>query len=397
MFAGADDWAGWSGPVLLAAAASAVTFAQLAFILGKRIPAKSAVLVAVAALALTASHLLARPHVLALPVMVGWVHGLLEASERREAPSLLLLPLMTLWANLHGGFVLGLALMAPIAVEGLWNAAGDMRVRLALRWIAFASAAMLAACITPYGWGSILAARKILSLGELLQLIDEWKPADFSRPGVLEMCLLAAIAASLHWRVKLSPPRILLLLGLMHMALSHVRNVEVLALLAPLVVVAPVAAQFSLQPARPDRMSRPLAPAAALAIALALTGWAVAGQARYSPPATRSQEAAVEVLKAHHARHVLNDMSFAGFLISRDIPVFIDGRSELYGEAFGLAYYRALQLNDADSFFNLLTSFDIDAVMLTPATPAAKLMKHMSGWACGYSDAEAIVYLRAAS
>ena len=62
-------------------------------------------LTAFAALVLSAGHFLARPHVLALPVMLAWVGGLLSASERREAPSFWLLPLLALWANLHGGFV----------------------------------------------------------------------------------------------------------------------------------------------------------------------------------------------------------------------------------------------------------------------------------------------------
>ena len=66
--------------------------------------------------------------------------------------------------------------------------------------------------------------------------------------------ILALIAGALYGGVKLSPPRIALVLGLLHMALSHVRNVEIFALLLPIVVLAPVASQFALRPAlaRPD-------------------------------------------------------------------------------------------------------------------------------------------------
>ena len=39
------------------------------------------------------------------------------------------------------------------------------------------------------------------------------------------------------------------MLGLLHMALSHVRNLEIFALLLPIVVLAPVASQFALRPA----------------------------------------------------------------------------------------------------------------------------------------------------
>jgi hypothetical protein len=393
MFAEVYDWAGWSGPVVLAAFASALTFALLAFYLGPRIGEKYALLASVAALTLAASHLLARPHVLALPVMLVFVYGLVVASEARKAPSLLLLPLMALWANLHGSFVLGLALIAGVALDALWNAESGQRAALAVRWLAFAAAALAASCVTPYGWGSILAARKILDLGELLHLIDEWRPADFSYVTPLELGLLGGLGAALYWRIVLSPPRILLLLGFIHMALSHVRNIEVLALLSPLVVISPLAS-FALA-VRAARANVTIALLTALAAMLALSGWAVAGS-RYSPPATVSEQAAAEALKAHHAARVLNDMSVAGFLISRGIPVFIDGRSELYGGTFALAYDHALELNDVDGFFNLLKTNDIDAVWLTPKTPAVRLLDRMRGWRRVYSDEDAVVHVRTA-
>lgn len=396
LFAKAYDWAGWSGPVVLTALAGAATFALLACYLGARIGEKYALLAAVAALTLSASHLLARPHVLVLPVMLAFVQGLLAASDARKAPPVLLLPLLALWANLHGSFVLGLALIAPIALDALWNADSTGRVTLAMRWLAFGAAALAASCVTPYGWGSLLAARKILDLGELLHLIDEWRPADFSRITPLELALLGGLGAALHWRVRLSPPRILLLLGLIHMALAHVRNIEVLALLAPLVVITPLATQFALQPPRSGNANALLASVTGFAAMLALSCWAVAGGSRYAPPATASEQAAAEVLKAHHAGRVLNDMAVAGFLISRGVPVFIDGRAELYGEAFGLAYDHAVELNDVDGFFNLLKTYDIDAVWLTPGTPASRLLDRMQGWRKVYSDDNAVIHVRTA-
>src|SRR6267154_5062748 len=121
LYAKAYAAAGWSGPVVLAAAAIAATFGLLTKFLCKRLSESTTLVFVAAALALTVPHLLARPHVLALPVMVAWVGGLI-AADRRSAPSFWLLPLMALWANLHGGFVFGLALMAPIALDAVASA-----------------------------------------------------------------------------------------------------------------------------------------------------------------------------------------------------------------------------------------------------------------------------------
>src|SRR5450631_4355084 len=122
---------GWSGPVVLAATAIAATFALLTQFLTRRLSESASLVFVAAALALTVPHLLARPHVLALPVMVAWVGGLISAADRRGAPSFALLPLMALWANLHGGFVFGLALMAPIALDAVAGAEPASRQSLA--------------------------------------------------------------------------------------------------------------------------------------------------------------------------------------------------------------------------------------------------------------------------
>ena len=386
--------AGWTGPVVLAATCIAGTFALLAYTLGRRIPAAFAFAVTLVALGLSMPHFLARPHVLVLPVMLAWACGLASASERGEAPSFWLLPLIALWANLHGSFVFGLVLSGAFALDALWNADRTRWKTEALRWTVFGVGALAACCVTPYGWGSILASRKILGLGELLHLIYEWMPADFSSLGAFEMSILTLIAAALYSGIKLTPPRIALVLGLLHMALSHVRNLEIFALLLPIVALAPVASQFSLKPGRSARMSVPVLPAAFLTVMLAGWTWVLAANARLSPPENQSPAAAVDALEALHPKRVLNDLPFGGYMIWRQMPVFIDGRAELYGEAFEMAYYRALQLKDVGQFLDILKTWDIDAVLLTPGTPAVGLLDHTAGWQRVYSDGNAVLHVR---
>src|SRR5712664_2086828 len=244
MYAKAYAISGWSGPVVLAAAAIAATFALLTTFLGKRLSETTTLVFVAGALALTVPHLLARPHVLAMPVMVAWVGGLIAAADRRGAPSFWLLPLMALWANLHGGFVFGLVLIAPVALDAVLNADAKVRKSLALRWAAFGVAALVASCGTPYGWNSLMASQKILALGAALPLIMEWQPTNFGSVGAFEVCLLLGIGLALFRGVKLPPLRIVLLLGLLHMALAQGRAVEILALLAPLMLAAPLARQI---------------------------------------------------------------------------------------------------------------------------------------------------------
>src|SRR3954447_11662785 len=148
-YAQAYALAGWTGPVVLASLCIATTFALFTRFLARHFNDSTTLVFVAAALALTVPHLLARPHVLALPVMLAWVGGLVLAADRPGAPPFRLLPLIALWANLHGGFVLGLALIVPLAADAVLNADRVRRKPLALRWAAFAVAALAVSCITP--------------------------------------------------------------------------------------------------------------------------------------------------------------------------------------------------------------------------------------------------------
>ena len=146
-----------------------------------------------------------------MPVMVAWVGGLIAAADRRGAPSFWLLPLMALWANLHGGFVLGLALVAPIAIDAVLNADAAARKSLALRWAVFGLAPLVAACSTPYGWDAMLAARRILDLGAGAGSDRRMAAGEFRSSRPLEGAVMLGSALALWRGVMLPPIRIVLL------------------------------------------------------------------------------------------------------------------------------------------------------------------------------------------
>jgi hypothetical protein len=388
--------AGWSGPVVLAASAIAATFVLLASFLSRRLSESTTLVFVAAALALTVPHLLARPHVLAFPVMMLWVGGLVAAADRRGAPSFWLLPLMVLWANLHGGFAFGLVLVAPIALDAVLNSEPRLRKSLVLRWAAFAVAALIAACCTPYGWNSLLATQKILALGSALPLILEWRPADFGSVGALEVCLLLGIGLALLRGIKLPPLRIVLLLGLLHMALSQGRSGEVLALLAPLILAAPLARQIGGAEVSGSSVAPPMRGAlfAGVAVLLVAGTFVFTSVHRFAPHTSGSPVAAVVALKKLNLDRVFNDYDFGGYLIANGVAPFIDGRTELYGEKFFVDHNAASRLVEPENLFRLLEQYKIEATLMRTQSAATKLLDHIDGWQKLYADDIATIHVR---
>jgi hypothetical protein len=330
--------------------------------------------------------------------MVAWVGGLVAAADRRGAPSFWLLPLMALWANLHGGFVFGLALIAPLALDAVWSADAPQRKALVLRWALFAAAALAASCITPYGWDALFAARRILNLGAALELIGEWRPANFAHPGALEAAVMLGFALALWRGVTLPPVRLVLVMGLVLMALSHVRNAEVLALVGPMVLASPLARQFG----GPDDPARSAASPphglllAGLAILLVAGTLAFASMHRFVPDTRQSPVAAVAALKKMNFTRVFNDYDFGGYLIANGVATFIDGRTELFGEKFMLDHDAATGLTKVENLFRLLDEYKIEATLMRTQSAATELLDHVDGWQKVYADDIATIHVRKA-
>ncbi|KZD23683.1 hypothetical protein [Tardiphaga robiniae] len=388
--------AGWAGPVLLAAASIGLTFALLMRFLLQRLALTHAIIFATVGLALMASHLLVRPHVLAMPVMMAWVGTLVAAMDRRVGPSFYALPLITLWANMHGGYVLGVLLVVPMGLDAVLNVARPQRAALALRWAAFFVAALAASCVTPYGWDSLLAARRILGLGEALGVIGEWRPANFGNVGPLELTVLGAVALVLWRGFTLPPMRVVLVLGFVFMALSHIRNAEVMALLAPLVLAKPLGQQIGRSHGTgfTDVPQQRSVVFAGIAVSMIAATLAFAPIRHYAPSAYAAPAAAVTELKKLNLSRVFNDYDFGGYLISRGVPTFIDGRVELYGEKFMVDHNNASGLMEPDNLFRLLKDYDIEATLLRTQSAATKLLDRVDGWEKVYSDDIATIHLR---
>lgn len=181
---------------------------------------------------------------LGVAALLAWLDGL-DESRRRPAnwlPVALVAAGFALWANMHGGFIVGLGVLALFAAAPHWGVdrspARDSSLPLRLR-LAVLAAAVFAACINPYG-PSLFA----YIAGELLapHPLTEWQavhPGDAAHAPFL--LLLAATIATLPFArmLRQRPWRGALVAIVAAMAVRHQRHIPLFALCA----AAPLAAQ----------------------------------------------------------------------------------------------------------------------------------------------------------
>jgi hypothetical protein len=377
---------GWSGVVLLFGLAAALTAGLLAYHLSRKLHGIALGLTLLLGLSCVAGSLLARPHLLALPLLELWTASLLIAREKHRAPPWLLLPVMALWANLHASFLIGLALAFAFALEAVLE---DADYTKALRsWGIFLALAILAALITPYGIDGLIFPFKLMAM-PALQMIDEWAPTNFQHFQPLAVALAVALYALVTRGVTIKSLRVLVLLGLLYLALLHVRHHMLIGIIGSLILAEPLAQGAPVGKPR-------LGWLAGAALALLLIGL---GTARFLIPLTRDDgEATPQTAFAHvpddiAKAPVLNDYAFGGYLIFNGVRPYIDSRAELYGEKF-IVHYASMVRPDKQALADTLPKEKVRWTIFAPDNPAVGAMDEMAGWHRLYADHWAVVHVR---
>lgn len=399
---------GWSGVALLTAGAFALTLALLTrWLLARMEPIAALILVALSA-AMLGPHLLARPHWLAAPVLLAWSAAVLAARDRGRAPPLALLPLMTLWANLHGGFIMGIAVALFFGAEAVVEAPAGRRLPAARAWGGFALLALLAAALTPNGLGGLALPFRLVGMGAVSAHIREWQALDFAEFQTFELWLLLLIGAGFGLGLKLPFCRLLLIVLLTHLGLTHSRHVDLAAMLGPLAIAGPLgpqlAARVGAHPVSPlQRWFRDRALPAAwaartatLALLLAIAAFSLARPIIRQDGIETPASAVAAAQQMQLRGPVFNSYAFGGFLIFRGIAPFIDGRAEVYGDDF-LTQFSAASSGNERVLGDILERYPITWTLLSPSDGATRVLDSLPGWRRVYADDWAVIHVRAAA
>ena len=402
----AYDAGGWAALVMLTAVSLAAAFAILTRYLLRRLDPLPAAVVALAGLVLVLPHLVARPHVLALPILTAWSAAVLAARDAGTRPPWWLLALMPVWANLHGSFLFGLALAAFLAAEAVLQPGDGRSRREQLRgWGMFVVTATAAALLTPNGVAGLVAPFRLMAMPALQATFGEWLPPDLARSPELALWLVGLVVLGVSVRIHLPFFRLVLLAGLLHMALQHVRHADLLGLVGPLVLAGALGSALAerRRPAQPGVGSQVLArfaaPASIPGLVVTLVLAIVLAEPILARPFDRGDGLVTPAAAVTAAGRlalpgpVFNAERFGGYLVFAGIPSFIDGRIEMYGNDF-LARAAAAENGDEATLRALLSEYSIGWTLLPPQSGVAAVLDRSPGWRRVYADDYAVVHAR---
>jgi hypothetical protein len=338
---------------------------------------------------------------------------------RRRAALWITVPMFALWANLHGGFVVGLGVLGlyTIVRGGQDIAAGRGAARL-FRLAATTSACIVATIFTPYGPGTMLSVLRTIGNPSMLGAINEWQPLirativeyhvahlpflyDFSVFGIF----LATAAA-----IALAPDTgdlamIAIAAVLVAAAFVQVRNVP----LGMIAAMIPLARHATLAlAARRTAQSIDSAPRREISLvgqaALVLAALVLAAETGlFSRTLGLTESYPAGALAFMDARglsgNMLCEYSWNDYVIFHEWAhdkVFLDSRFEMIYPAQVIDDYLAFTFGRAGAD-RALTRYPNEYVLIDPRTIAAAAMARAPGWTLIYRDRHSLLYARAQS
>ncbi len=331
-----------------------------------------------------------------------------------------LIPLTALWANLHSGYQLGVVVLGGYAL-------GEMGQRLIhQRWpqiqftpgltqwgqirplVLITGGSFLAAAFNPNGFRLWIYPFETLRSPAMQQYIKEWQSPDFHLWDFRIFALMLGLGV-LAWVWSGTKPHLAELIlwgGGAAAGLTSARNIPLFAVVASPIIIRHMLLASQGQPfyallagTSPEptlsRLLRQLNWLILVLVILAASIWVGRRLNNIEPLIEQLYPiAAVAYLEEHGLtdQRIFNDYSFGGYLIWRGLPVFADGRADVYGDAF-LFYYLQTYLARAN-WQEPLDTWDVDVVLMSQGTALTSLLTASPAWEQVYADDVAQIFVR---
>jgi hypothetical protein len=372
------SWFGWQGMLVYQGIVVAALLVAVAIsVRPGRDPRRRALIYAVTVISL-APFFQARPQTLSL-VMLAWL-GLTCRTvllERRLPRAWVFLPLVLLWAQIHGLWLFAPAFLLLAALAGLLDSRTTSDLRLVGKAGLLSVAGLAIGCLNPVGIRSLTLP---FTLRSATATISEWQPTTiipYFSWGLLMLIGLLVLAWVRGGR-RVTNGEMAWTAALALFAFLAYRNVPVaVLLLAPVVAVRLTREMPAASSTRSEQ--RLLVTATAVMALLALATDAVMSATGTAIPLTAPTRLAA-MLNDGTEHRVIDDYNTGGVILAfggSTVKVGVDGRADYYGGAYIKRYEDMLAMRSGWSrLFNQLAP---DAALINRHGPLVQWLTD-DGW-----------------
>ncbi len=353
--------------------------------------------------ALAVSYLYATPRAQSFGYLfVPLVLWLVLADDDRAQPrplTWLSIPLLALWANMHGSVLLGAGFVGLHAATRAIAAARSCDRRGLVAYVALGVAAAASLICTPYGLGVMRYYGSLIGNRELSANVTEWMPPNLANPACwpfFAVVIAVAIAVTIGWRRGARPQADLAIFAVVSLGVAFLafRNTPWFGFVGCLLATDMLAARSG-RPALAAWFRRAFAAVLATCAAVAAVSLALEPVSQYEAWLPRGAiEAAARIASREPDQRVLSDQwSAVGLLWLHPGllgHVAFDVRVEQYSQP-ELAEIFSFMLAKGPRWQRLVRGYDLVVVSRRMHPRLAVEMTRMRGWRVVYVDTSGVV------
>jgi len=287
---------------------------------------------------------------------------------------LILFPTLIIWVNLHAGAVLGcLLVIFYVTLNFIVPYKKELKVN-SMTTLGLISLSLICLLLSPYGFGSFFYTFETLTSSAMREHISEWNSPNFhtSEGAAFFVLVISTFLLLLISTKKPSLSDGILILGSLTQAFMSYRNITFFCIcIGPFLssllgdLFSKIGSLSNLVKPKPRYESTKIKLIfTILIICFALQGLSLmAGIVKQENEyiKTALPVDAVVKLKELNPKRVYNYYSWGGYLIWNNIPVFIDGRADVYGDEFFNKYINIAKTKEGA--YETLESFDVEYVI----------------------------------
>ena len=359
-------------------------------------------------------HWLARPHIFSLLLILIWYFILDTYQYKKKNYLYLLLPLMLLWVNLHGGFIAGFMLLAVYITGNVLMAIFQREERQdkigkIKTLVIYSMLCLLTTLLNPKGYEILLFPFNLISNTFIMDHVSEFLSPNFHTDLRFKYMLLLMILVFGISVLRLNAIEIILVLVFTHMSLYSARYIPLYAIiLSPILgrqidnllhefrerrLIKRILA-ISERTARTDSMAKFNLWAIMTVVVLAVMVFT--GQLSYEFDRKKLPVDAVQFMQQEKITgNMFNNDEFGDYIIYASWPeyrVFVDGRIDMYGVEITKEYFKVIRIEPG--WDNVLRKYDINWIIYNNKSALSRFLLERNDWKLIYSDKVANIFVR---
>ncbi|MBR3049431.1 MAG: hypothetical protein IKG58_02610 [Bacilli bacterium] len=333
-----------------------------------------------------------RPHLISYNLIALTIYLLYDLYKNKDSNKIYLLPILSIiWSNVHGGSSnLVYILTIIFLVSGLFKfsykkiESTRLNKKQIQKYITVIILCLVGICINPHGLKMLIYPYQNIMNNTMLNSIAEWQPTNFSNLSHIPYLLLIVIVIFTY----LFSNKKIRLIDFLLIGFSIVLGLKSIRFWPYIYIISTYNIFYYINKRKLDKGTDYIL--ILLIIIILLLGIFNLKHLNKTNHIKVIDNKAINYLKSKKPKRLYNYYDYGGYLVYKDIKVFIDGRADLYSEYNYKDYLDISRLNN--NYNNLIKKYNFDYYIIPKKIKLNKYLSNSNKYKVEYKDNKIIIY-----